>query len=79
MLQKIKWAYRLLRTDSYVVLTDKQSVINLPIVDGDRIEDIVLMKVQIASLEDFSQKLLALIRGYKDAERLLMHRKNRGK
>ena len=62
MIDKLKWAYKLLRSNTYVVLTDKDSVVNIPLTKLDTFENIFLVSAQAASLKDFKNRLEGVIK-----------------
>lgn len=56
-----KWARKLLGSKSFVLLTDKESVIYFSGLNPDRIEDNILLHSQTAALLSFSERLNELI------------------
>lgn len=73
-LKKLEWAYRLLRSRTYVVLTDKSAVVNIPLAKVDSFENSLLLAGQASSLATFKDKLEDLISEHEQAIRLLNHR-----
>lgn len=73
-LEKLKWMYKLTRTKSFVVLTDKESVVSIPLIDIEQIENSFIISAQAAVLMDFKQRLEGVIGEHEDAIKLLAHR-----
>jgi hypothetical protein len=73
-MRKLLWAWRLLWTDTYVVLTDKAAVINVPSGDPDSYENIMLLAAQTAALQNFRFRLEDLVREHEEAVLLLTRR-----
>lgn len=79
MLERLKWALRVLRTRSYVVLTDTRSVVNIPMFDQETLDDQMILAAQTASLENFKTRLEDLIREHKEAVSLLSYRQKQAR
>lgn len=75
ILEKLKWAYRLLRSRTFLVLTDKASVVSIPLVDIQAHESVFLLSAQTASLQEFKSRLEDLINEHEEAIQLLAYRK----
>lgn len=74
MFNKLKWAYRLLRTNTYVVLTDKESAVNIPLSSLDSFDNVFLLNAQQASLKEFRDRIEDVIHEHEEAVRLLSGR-----
>lgn len=74
-IEKLKWALRLLRSRTYVLLTDKEAVVSIPLADIDSFENQFLLSAQTASLQEFRSRLEDLIGEHEQAIQLLAHRK----
>lgn len=74
MVEKLKWAYKLLRSRSYVILTDKEAMVSIPLMDIEKFESQFLLGAQTASLLEFQTRLGDTIREHEEASRLLAHR-----
>lgn len=72
--EKLKWAYRLLRSRTYVILTDKSSVVSIPLVNIEAMENQFLLAGQTASLQEFRSRLEDLIGEHEQAIALLARR-----
>ncbi len=73
-LQKIKWAYRILHSSAFVVLTDESSVIQIPLANLDTFQHSFILNAQTASLKEFHDRLGDLIDEYEQEMRLLHRR-----
>jgi hypothetical protein len=74
--EKLRWAYKLLRSKTFVVLLDKQSVVFMPLVDLEAFENQFILAAQTASLHQFKERLEGLIREHEEAIQLLAHRES---
>lgn len=79
MLDKIKWMWRVLRSKTFVVMTDRGAVVSIPLHDINTFENQLLMAAQAASLSDFKHRLEDLIGEHEDAIKLLSHRQSASK
>ena len=75
MLDKLVWAFRLLRSRSFVLLTDKQSVVMLPLADVNKMERLFIISSQTTSLYEFKERLEEVIDEHEQAAELLLRRK----
>lgn len=73
-MQKLRWIWRILWSRTYVIQTDTGSVINIPILELDSLEDAFIIAAQKAMLEDFADKLEALIGEHNEATKLITFR-----
>lgn len=73
-MDRLKWAFRLMRSKTYVVLTDKSSVVNIPITSLDSFENTLLLAAQTASLQEFASRLEDLISEHEQAIELIARR-----
>lgn len=64
---KIRWAKKLLRAKYFVVLTDKESVIAMDGADPGAFSDIMALSAQTAEVNDFYEKLGALVKEHEVA------------
>ncbi len=74
MFRRMQWAWRLLWTRTYVVLTDTSAVINVPAEDPDSFDNIMLLAAQTAALQNFKFSLEDLVREHEEAVQLLTRR-----
>lgn len=74
-LEKLKWAFRILNSDAYVVLTDKSAVVNIPMMNPDSIQNVILLSAQTASLSEFKDRLEDSINEHEDAIKLLLRQR----
>lgn len=56
----LKWAAKLTASKSFVVLTDKESVIALEGIDPNKLSDMLVLQAQQASIDAFLKDLTAL-------------------
>lgn len=61
---KIKWLRKLAMTRNFVVMTDKEYIINLKGLNPNKLSDIQAVANQLATLEVFREKLSELIDDY---------------
>lgn len=73
-LKKLEWAFRLMRSRTYVLLTDKAAVVNVPLADVNTFENSLLLAGQAASLAEFIRRLEELKSEHEDAIQLIAHR-----
>lgn len=73
-LRKLTWAYRLLRSRTYVLLTDKAAVVNIPLADVNTFENSMLLAGQAASIAEFMRRLEDLKGEHEQAIALIAHR-----
>ena len=76
MINKLTWIYRLLRSRSYMIILDKESMVSIPVMDINKLENQFLLGAQTASLMEFKVRLEDVIREHEEAIRLLSHRKS---
>lgn len=76
ILQKLLWAIRVLRSKSYIVLTDKEAVISLKIRPPETLEDVVVLESQLHCIKAFQSDLDELAKQFK-TEVGLLRRRNR--
>lgn len=74
LFDKLKWAYRLLFTRTFVILTDKSAAVSIPIVDPNAFESILLLTAQTHALMEFKSRLEDLIGEHEEAVKLLSRR-----
>lgn len=76
MLNKLTLAYKLLHSVSYVVLTDSTAVVHIPpMLDPEKVQNVVILGSQSASLKVFRDRLNEVIKEHEHATKLLLHRK----
>lgn len=75
ILERLKWALRILNSDTYVVLTDKSAVVNIPLMNPDSIQNVILLSAQTASLNEFKDRLEDTIHEHEDAIELLLRQR----
>ena len=73
-MDKLKWMYRLARTKTYVLATDKESVVSIPVIDLKAFDNILLLTSQKASLVEFHNRLGDLIKEHDKTVKLLTSR-----
>ena len=66
-----KWALRLLKSDSFVVLTDKASVMYLDVKDPRDIHSVFILMGQKAALSKFDKQLHTIMNDHDKAMRRL--------
>lgn len=75
MLNKLTLVYKLLRSVSYVVLTDTTAVVHIPMMDLEKIQNTIILGSQRASLQEFKDRLDEVIKEHDRQTKLLQHRK----
>lgn len=78
LLDRLKWAARLLGTRTYVVLTDKGAAVSIPLTEIESMENQFLLTAQSETLKNFRSRLDDLIAEHEEAIALLMHREKNG-
>lgn len=74
-MDKLKLAYKFLRSTTYVLLTDKTSVIYIPMLDINNIQNTIILGSQKASLVEFRDRLNQVIKDHDAQTKLLLHQK----
>jgi hypothetical protein len=74
-MHKLKSIWELIWSYSYVVLTDKNAVIHIPMMDPSKIQDIMILGSQKSSLKEFRYQLDEVIKEHDRQTKLLLHRK----
>lgn len=67
----IKWGWRVFRSKTFIVLTDKEACINIPLEDPENIDDLMVLLSQQASLNMFKDKLEKVSDDHEEAVKLL--------
>lgn len=62
MIDKIKLAYQLFNTNTYILMTDKISVMSMPLVDVDAFSNTVLLSGQNYALHEMRNRIDEVIR-----------------
>jgi len=75
ILEKLKWAFRILNSDAYVVLTDRSAVVSIPLMNPDTIQNVILLSAQTASLNEFKDRLEDTIHEHENAIELLLRQR----
>lgn len=73
-MEKLKLILSILRTKSYVILTDDRAVASIPVVDIDTFDNVLLLSGQTAALQEFQARLYDLIIEHEEAIDLLARR-----
>lgn len=60
----IQWAYKILRSTSFIVLTDKEATINIKGINPDKMKDIFVLMSQQSYLAQFKDRLEELIKAH---------------
>jgi hypothetical protein len=63
----IKWAWKLLRSRNFIVVTDTEGVVNVEVADNPQFEDMMVLTQQAVALQMFQDKLEELAKQH-DAE-----------
>ena len=74
MFTKLRLMFDLLRSNSYVVLTDKSAVVSIPLMDMSKFTNIMLLSSQTIALSEFQTRLTSLIAEHKQEIQLLKRR-----
>lgn len=77
-MEKLGLMFSIMRSKSYVVLTDKKAVVQIPMIRPDSFENIMLLGAQGAALEEFYDRLGDVIKEHEEAVSLLSRRKKKG-
>lgn len=67
MMQKFKIVMSLIRSKAYVVLTETQAIVMIPLVDLSKFDNILMLSAQTSALVEFEEKLKALIKEHGQA------------
>ncbi len=76
MFSKIGLAVSLLRSKTYVLLTDDKAVVSIPLVDMTKFDNILLLTAQAAALDEFQSRLADLALEHEQHVELLTNRKD---
>lgn len=74
MFTKLRIMFDILRSNSYVVLTDKNAVVSIPLMDMSKFTNVMLLSSQTAALLEFQARLTSLIAEHKQEIQLLKRR-----
>lgn len=77
MFTKLRSIFGIIRSESYVVLTDRDAVISIPMMDMSKFENILLLSSQTAALVEFQARLSDLIAEHEQEIKLLTNRKRK--
>lgn len=56
-MQKLQWIFRLIKSRTYVLLTDNGAVVSIPLTEVNTFKNYHLLAAQTASLQEFKVKL----------------------
>lgn len=76
--EKLRWAWKLLRSRAYVVVLDRDAGVFIPLFDVESFENQFLLASQRRALEEIKTRLEGVIKEHDVAAELLSHRKNGG-
>ena len=76
---QIKWAFKILRTKTFIILTDTEAVVQIPLHEVDTMESRFLLIAQQSSLKEFNRRLQGVIEEHERAIKLLKHREKYAK
>lgn len=74
-MRRLRIIWDLLFSYTYVVLTDKNATIYIPLMDLDKMQNQVILGSQKASLKEFRDRLTEVIKEHDRQTKLLQHRK----
>lgn len=74
-MNKLRMVWQLLRSYSYVVLTDSNAVIHIPMMDIEKIQNVMILGSQTSSLKEFRDRLDEVIKEHDHQTKLLLHRR----
>lgn len=74
-MHKLKALWELLWSYSYIILTDKNATIHIPMMDVNKMQDIIILGAQKSSLKEFRYQLDGVIKEHDRQAKLLLHRK----
>lgn len=66
-MERLKLAFSILRSKSYVVLTDAKAVISIPLMKVQDFNNILLLSAQTTALKGFQDRLAQLIKEHEQA------------
>lgn len=80
MFQKLRWALKVLRTESYIIITDSESICHIPLVDLTDIDNVLVLSSQTSQLlaimeqlalvsEEHKKRLEELLKLQEDAQK----------
>lgn len=64
---KFRWIYKLIMSKNYVIITDKEAVINVRAMSPDKFNDVMGAAIQQQQLVTFREKLDSVIKKYERA------------
>ena len=70
-MEKLKLLWSLMRSKTYVVLTDTRAVVMIPLVDLKKFDSVLLLSAQTSALYSFREKLEALISEHEETVEML--------
>jgi hypothetical protein len=78
-LPNVVWAWRVLRSKTFVVLTDTNAAVYLPLANPDEFSDLMMLKQQRAVFTLFTDEFKKIEKAHNDAVKLLLHKEKNGK
>lgn len=76
---QIKWAFKILRTKTFIILTDTEAVVQVPLHEVETMQSKFLLIAQQSSLKEFNRRLEEVIKEHEQAITLLKHREKYAK
>lgn len=79
VLEKFKWAFRILNAKAYIVATDEHAVVSLPYVNPYKFEDMLALHSQRIAIQDIRQRLQDVLDEHDEQMRYLQQEFKKGK
>lgn len=57
MILNAKWALKLLRTKSFIIITDTEAICNIPLIDLEKLDNVVMLTAQTSQLLAIMEQL----------------------
>lgn len=73
-LNNFKWAFKVLRTKTFIILTDREAIVQVPMHGLEAMDNQFMLIAQQSSLKEFNNRLEEVISEHEQALRLLKHR-----
>lgn len=72
--RNIYWAWKVLFSRSFMVVTDNEAVCSIPLIDPDNVESVARLEFQATVLGKIKESLIRLEKEHKDAITLVKRR-----
>lgn len=73
IIERVKWAYKLLRAKAFIVATDKTAIVYMPYVNPYALESMVIIASQRAAIGQIIENLEGVMQEHSDRIEQLQH------